>query len=113
MGVETPPKIYYRTNLLGDKIMKTNGTYAIVSNENVAYTGTAGQSAAFASGIHAIRICSSTASYYKIGANPTATSSDTYLPADEVEYIIVNPGQKISFLQVSTSGSASISQVSK
>jgi hypothetical protein len=113
MGVETPPKIYYRTNLLGDKNMKTNEIFAIVSNENVAYTGTAGQSAAFASGIHAIRICSSTAAYYKIGGNPTATSSDTYLPADEIEYLIVNPGQKISFLQVSTGGTASISQLSK
>ncbi len=93
--------------------MKTNGTYAIVSNESVAYTGTAGQSAAFASGIHAIRICASSASYYKIGANPTATSADTYLPADEVEYLIVNPGQKISFVQVSAGGNASISQLSK
>jgi hypothetical protein len=93
--------------------MKTNGTYAIVSNENVDYTGTAGQSAAFASGIHAIRICASTASYYKIGTNPTATSADTYLPADEVEYLIVNPGQKISFIQVSSGGKASISQLSK
>lgn len=93
--------------------MKTNGLYAIVSNENVDYTSTAGQSAAFASGIHAIRICASSASYYKIGANPTATSADTYLPADEVEYLIVNPGQKISFVQVSSGGKASISQVSK
>ena len=57
--------------------MKTNGTYAIISNENVDYTGTAGVSAAFASGIHAIRICASTASYYKIGAAPVATTAFT------------------------------------
>lgn len=93
--------------------MRSNGIYAVVSNENVDFTGTAGTSAAFADGIHVIRISSSSACYYAIGAAPTATTSDTYLPADEVEYLIVNPGQKISFVQVSTGGKASVSQMSK
>ena len=93
--------------------MHSNGIYAVVSNENVAFTGTAGTSAAFASGIHVIRIVATQACYYAIGSAPTATTSDTYLPANEVEYLIVNPGQKVSFVQVSSGGTASVSQMSK
>ena len=93
--------------------MKSNGIYAIVSNENVAYTASAAPSAAFANGINAIRIASSTACYYKIGATPVATTSDVYLPANEIEYLIVNQGQKISFIRVSTDGIASVTQISK
>jgi len=87
--------------------------FAVVSNENVAYTGTAAASAAFASGIHHIRIAATTACYYKIAGTPVATSSDTYLPANVIEIIRVNPGQKISFIQVSSGGTASVSQMSK
>lgn len=91
----------------------TDPAFAVVSNENVAYTGTAAASAAFSSGIHHIRLSATTACYYKLGANPTATSSDTYLPANVIEIIRVNPGQKIAFIQVSTGGTASVSQMSK
>ncbi len=91
----------------------TDPAFAIVSNENVAYTGTAAASAAFADGIHHIRISATTAAYYKIAGTPVATTSDTYLPANVIEIIRVNPGQKISFIQVSTGGTASVSQMSK
>lgn len=87
--------------------------FAVVSNENVAYTGTSAASAAFSSGIHHIRIVATTACYYKIAGTPTATTSDTYLPANVIEIIRVNPGQKIAFIQVSTGGTASVSQMSK
>ena len=91
----------------------TDPAFAVVSNENVAYTGTAAASAAFASGINHIRIVATTAAYYKIAGTPVATSSDTYLPANVIEIIRVNPGQKISFLRVATDGTASVSQMSK
>ena len=91
----------------------TDPAFAVVSNENVAYTGTAAASAAFASGINHIRIVATTAAYYKIAGTPVATSSDTYLPANVIEIIRVNPGQKISFIQVSAGGTASVSQMSK
>ena len=91
----------------------TDTAFAVVSNENVAYTGTAAASAAFASGINHIRIVATTAAYYKIAGTPVATSSDTYLPANVIEIIRVNPGQKISFIQVASGGTASVSQMSK
>jgi hypothetical protein len=46
--------------------------------------------------------------YYKIAGTPVATSSDTYLPANVIEIIRVNPGQKISFIQVASGGTASV-----
>jgi hypothetical protein len=91
----------------------TDPAFAVVSNENVSYTGTAAASAAFASGINHIRIVATTAAYYKIAGTPVATSSDTYLPANVIEIIRVNPGQKISFIQVASGGTASVSQMSK
>ena len=91
----------------------TDPAFAVVSNENVPYTGTAAASAAFASGINHIRIVATTAAYYKIAGTPVATSSDTYLPANVIEIIRVNPGQKISFIQVASGGTASVSQMSK
>lgn len=91
----------------------TDPFFAVVLNENLAYTGTAAASAAFGSGIHHIRIVTTSAAYYKLGAAPVATSSDTYIPADKIEIIRVNPGQKISFIQVSSGGTASVSQMSK
>ena len=91
----------------------TDPAFAVVSNENVAYTGTAAASAAFASGINHIRIVAPPAASYKIAGTPVATSSDTYLPANVIEIIRVNPGQKISFIQVSAGGTASVSQMSK
>lgn len=90
-----------------------DGAFAVVSNENVAYTATAAASAAFSAGINHIRLSATTACFYKIQGTPVATTSDTYLPANVIEIIRVNPGQKISFIRSATDGSASVSQMSK
>ena len=90
-----------------------DGAFAVVSNENVAFTATAAASVAFGAGINHIRLSATTACFYKIAGTPVATSSDTYLPANVIEIIRVNPGQKISFIRSATDGSASVSQMSK
>jgi hypothetical protein len=91
----------------------TDTLFAVVSTEKVSYTGTAGQSAAIASGIHHVRLVATSDCHYLIGANPTATSSDTYLPADTIEKIRVNQGEKISVVQNSAGGDAFITSLSK
>jgi|TARA_E500000318_G_scaffold30931_1_gene30668 hypothetical protein len=91
----------------------TDPLFAVVSTEKLSYTGTADQSAAFASGIHHIRIVATSDCHYAIGANPTATANDTYLPADTVEKIRVNQGEKISVVQNSAGGDAFITSLSK
>jgi hypothetical protein len=91
-----------------------DGAFAVVSNQAVAYTATAAATAtAFSDGIHHIRISATTACHYKLAGTPVATTSDTYLPANVIEIIRVNPGQKISFIRNATDGSASVSQMSK
>lgn len=76
---------------------------------NVAYTGTAAQSAAFGAATDLVRLCASSLCFYLVGANPTATTSNgSRLPADTVEYVRVNPGQKISVIRSASDGTLNI-----
>lgn len=91
----------------------TDTLFAVVSTQEVDYTDTAAQSSAIGSGIHHVRLAATTACHYAIGTNPTATDADTYLPANTIEKIRINPGEKISFIRTSASGSAFITSLSK
>lgn len=78
---------------------------------NVSYTATAGQSATFGANTSLIRIVATSDCYYLIGANPTATTANgSFLPLGVIEFPAVLPGQKISVLQSSASGSLNITQ---
>lgn len=74
----------------------------------VAYTGTAAQSTAIAN--YAVRITCTTACFYLIGANPTATSSSHYLSDGGAVDVRVTPGHKISVIQASAAGTAYITE---
>lgn len=76
----------------------------------VAYTGTAGQSAALGTSTKLVRVIASSACHIKFGANPTATTSDIYLPANVAEYFGVTPGDKISAVQVASGGNLNITE---
>lgn len=79
--------------------------------QNIAYTGTQGRSAAFADSTTIIRIVADTACFYLLGKTPTATTSNgTLLPAGAVEYVPVNPGDKISAIQSSAGGTLNITE---
>lgn len=72
----------------------------IPNNVAVATTSTAAASSAFGTQTYTIRVSASAAAFYKIGdpaATPTAAATDVYLPPNWVEFVIVTPGQKISF----------------
>jgi len=75
-----------------------SGTSAAVSNAFGASTG-------------AVRIVSTTDCYYTVAASPTATVTDHYLPAATIEHILVEPGEKIAFIQSSTGGIATVSEL--
>ena len=69
------------------------------STANVATSGTSAQSAALGiaeSGVFWVRLCADTDTYYAIGSNPTATTSSTFLPADTIEIIKVDVGDKVA-----------------
>ena len=68
------------------------------STANVATSGTSAQSAALGiaeSGVFWVRLCADTDTYYAVGSNPTATTSSTFLPADTIEIIKVDVGDKV------------------
>ena len=65
------------------------------STQAVTYT-TSTQSAAFGSSTRMIRVIADTDVYLAFGANPTATANDIRVPANQVEYFGVNPGEKVA-----------------
>lgn len=74
----------------------------------VAFTGTAAQSAAI-SGPAVVRLCATSACHFLVGANPTADANDTYLPANTIDYIVVQDQDKISAIQNASGGNLHIS----
>ncbi len=77
----------------------------------VTVSGTAANSAAIPAGYEVARIVSTTDCHYVIAG--TATANDTYLPAEAVEYISVNQGETISFIQNATGGTAYVTPVTQ
>jgi hypothetical protein len=71
----------------------------------VAYTGTAAASTnAFGTQTRIIRIVANSACHFAIGGAPAATTSDPLLPANWIECVNVNPGEKISAIKAATAG---------
>lgn len=68
---------------------------------------------AFGQGIHVIRIVSTTDCHFAIDKTPTATTSDTFLPANVVEYISVHQGEKVAFIQNAAGGTAYVTEVTQ
>lgn len=82
------------------QISLRNGT-----TQAVAYTGTAAASAtAFGAQTRVIRIVANSACHYAISGAPVAVVTDAFLPANWVEYVTVNPGEKISAIKAATAG---------
>lgn len=68
-----------------------------LANQSVTYT-TSTQSAAFGTNTKIIRICCDALAFYHVGADPTASvAAGRRLPTGVVEYVGVNPGDKIAF----------------
>ena len=60
---------------------------------------------------YVVRIVSATACHYRIGGSPVAVITDSLLPANVIEYIRVNPGEKIAFIRVTGDGTAIVTEV--
>lgn len=80
----------------------------------VAYTGTAGTiTNPIANGVQVIRVVLTTAGHIAIGASPTATTSDIYMPAGLPEYFVVPPSCKVSAIQVASGGNLHVTEMSR
>lgn len=76
----------------------------------VAYTGSAAASNAFGANTRVVRITATTDCFVAISANPTATTSSVYLPAGVVEYVRVNPSDKISAIRRAADGTLYVTE---
>lgn len=88
-------------------------SYRPVRTQTISVTGSsAAISNAVGSGIRRVRIIADTAVHYAVGASPTATTSDPYLPADVYEYINVREGEKVAMIQSAANGTGYVTEVS-
>lgn len=79
------------------------------SRNGTTQTAAAGSSSAavtnaFGAQTYQVRLSANTACHYALGASPTASVADPFLPANIVEYVTVAPGQKIAAIQAATGG---------
>jgi len=70
----------------------------VKSTEKVISSGTSAQSAAFADNIYYVRVVADAACHIEFGTSPTATTSKVYVPADDIEYFKVSPGEKVAVI---------------
>ena len=83
----------------------TMGTPMPASAVKVAYTGTAGTTAALPSGTRTVRVVSTTDCFIEIGTAPTAVAdTGLYLVAGVPEYFGCPASGKVSAIQVSAGG---------
>ena len=91
-----------------------NAVGRLGTHQSVAFSGTAGTIAnPFGSQTRRIRVVVTSAANILIGNSPTATAANgSYLPANLPEYFDVTPGQSVSAIQVSASGTLDCTELS-
>ena len=86
---------------------------AAFAGANVAYTGTAGSTSTWPAGPQGVLVTCTTAAYVRVGEGVTATTGDTYLPANTpVLFYVPQPGGgggsgapwRVSAIQVASGG---------
>jgi histidinol dehydrogenase len=89
--------------------MNPNNTYGAPmagASVTVAFTGTAGTTAALPAATQCVRVIATTDCFIEIGTAPTAVANTgLYLPAGSAEYFSCPPSSKVSAIQVTTGGS--------
>ncbi len=77
----------------------------ITTTQTIAFNASTAIANPFGSETFQIRLAANSACCYRIGDGPqTATAADVFLPANRVEYVTVNPGQRISAIAAATNG---------
>lgn len=86
--------------------------FPIGTTQKIAYTDTAG---VIASGVGAdtklVRIWCSTDAHVAVGAAPTADTDDMPVSAGIPEYFAIDPGQKVSAVRQSSSGTLYVTEL--
>jgi hypothetical protein len=75
------------------------------STQTIAFDASAAITNVFGPETYQLRVVADSACCYRIGDGAqTATTADTFLPANVIEYVIVSPGQRISAIKAATNG---------
>ena len=85
--------------------------YRDISTEKVTTSATSAQSSAIDDGIFTIRLVTTVDSHFVIGANPTATTNDAFIPAKTEFFLGVKPTEKFAVRTTTGSGLAFITGV--
>ena len=94
------------------RFMEYNATGRLSTHQSIAYTSAAGTiSSAVGAHTFGVRVVATTAAYIKISQSPTATTSDVYLPADKPENFVITPGEKVSAVRVTSSGTLHVTEI--
>src|SRR5438132_14186347 len=73
--------------------------------QTIAFDSSAAITNAFGSETYQLRLVADSACCYRIGDGAqTATTADTFLPANVIDHVIVSPGQRISAIKAATNG---------
>lgn len=77
----------------------------IGTTQTIAFDGSVAATNPFGPETWQLRLVADSACCFRIGDGAqTATTSDPFLPANAVEYVIVNPGQRISAIKAPSNG---------
>jgi hypothetical protein len=77
----------------------------IGATQTIGYNASVAVANAFGSETYQLRLVSDSACCYRIGDGAqTATTTDPFLPANIIEYVIVSPGQRISAIKAGSDG---------
>ena len=93
-----------------DKNSKGFQAIYIGTNQTVSITGTSAQSSAFQTGARIVRLFATQDCFVAIGSNPTATTSDCFMPSGLVQYFGVQEGQKLAVIRSSSNGTLYITE---
>ncbi len=73
--------------------------------QTIAYDASAAITNTFGPETYQLRLVADSGCCYRIGDGAqTATVVDPFLPANTIDYVIVNPGQRISAIKAATNG---------
>lgn len=87
------------------------GAYYPATTQGFTSSGASQQSGALQSTTNIIRIAVNQDTYIEIGTSPTATSNSLMMPAGSVEFLVVEPTYLVAFLQVTSAGRVSITEL--
>lgn len=95
---------------------KGDAVYRLTAASDVVAVGAASaQSAVFGAFTDVVRVASTTNAWIAINDNPTAIAADgsAYLPANQVEYFSVKPGDRLAVIQDSAAGNISVTEMTR